>query len=320
MTLQKLDALSYAGKINAFSAETPFSHRKRISGNKYMSFKISMVRTEFEPSEVITDGVGNVSAMPPLIGRPCFGIITAYLRHGSMEEIYVRRMRKTRPSRCGRCGVQRACHGLAKERIKSSPILIEKVAEWVKKGGRGMFKSDSQLRTGKGSWTSLTWNAASISFISSNDMVVMSHSQAKKIEIFAKDRERKRIARKKARQDGIVDADLVAQAIVERERRQMYLEAARKNSAAPHWIKRLPDGSAEKIADAWLTQYLLSVARRKTNPNRVASAMQFQNKYRSSNKDSLRARLAVDLPRVAVLERLALPGSTQPVWPAFRPV
>lgn len=138
--------------------------------------------------------------------------------------------------------------------------------------------------------------------------------------MLAKDRERKRIARKKARQAGIVDTNLVEQAIAERDRRQIILEVARTNPAAPHWIKCLHECSAEKIADAWFTRYLLAVARKKTNSNRVASAMQSQEKYRSSNRNSLRDRLVSDLNRVTILERFILSGEALPVWAKFVPV
>lgn len=319
MELRDLDLLSYAEKVWHFSSEKPWSARRGTPG-QYKQVTIPMGSVEpFFWLNVVTDRCGNVLSMPKLIGRPCFGIVTAYLRHGCMDPVFIRRQQKTGPSKCGRCRVQSACHNLAKDRIHSTPQLLAAYEKWKLGGGRKMFNSHLQLHANQGSFTAFVQLARTTIFTSSNDKVVADYYAKRDADMLEKDRIRKIAERRMSRKKGVVDRKLVEQSLEERNRRRALLDEATKHPSRPYWMSKLAPNSSSIIADAWLAQYLLSIAHRPITPGQVAKAMMSRKSYQNWNKNSLRSRLRKDLVRVAQLEALVLPGEQNPVWDKFDP-
>ncbi len=78
-------------------------------------------QTSFGPDDVQTDGLGNITLMPLLHRKPCFGRPEVYLRqHGRKKTIKVYgRDREVAASRCGSCLIAAACKKVVFERIKS---------------------------------------------------------------------------------------------------------------------------------------------------------------------------------------------------------
>ena len=96
MKLRDLDLKSYNEKVRLFSQDKPWEAKRRRASNgatreeriaqgEYKTFTVPMRNgADFGWYDVKTDSAGNVTSMPLLVGRPCFGIITARLRHGSL--------------------------------------------------------------------------------------------------------------------------------------------------------------------------------------------------------------------------------------------
>ena len=40
-------------------------------------------KKKFGAADVVTDGIGNITAMPHLLGKPCFGRPETFFRHGN---------------------------------------------------------------------------------------------------------------------------------------------------------------------------------------------------------------------------------------------
>lgn len=334
MNLRDLDTKSYDGKVWLFSGPKPLegrrrrssvgeTHEERIAKGDYESFTIPMRNQgDFGWYDVKTDKKGNITSMPLLVGRPCFGIITARLRHGTLTDTTIRRGKFVRmvPSRCGRCNVHDACHRLVDERIKASSDIEEAVKVWSKKGGRNIFETQEAFHANRGCWTTLVQTVRNKVFTSVNDQAVAASWIAEEKARLEKDRIRKAEERRKARRRGVVDFDLAKQAMVERNDRIVRLEHARKHASPPHWITKLNDQSSTNIADAWMTHYLLRSAKNITNPSSIATKMMKRCRYRHLAHGSLRARLKNDLARAIQLEIIVLDGETSPIWKPFLPI
>ena len=95
-------------------------------------------KTKFGAADVLTDGVGNIIAMPILLGKPCFGRPETFFRHGN------RTLPHTLPSgaktrsvahRCGACavsGVREACKKVSVERVRSDPKISAALGLWAR--------------------------------------------------------------------------------------------------------------------------------------------------------------------------------------------
>lgn len=334
MSLRDLDNKSYDGKIWLFSQLKPWQARRnrssigetneeRIARGRYEFYTIPMRnQSDFGWYDVKTDKKGNVTSMPLLVGRPCFGIITARLRHGTLADTIIRRGKfaGTVPSRCGRCNVHDACHRLVDERITAKPVIADAVKNWANKGGRDIFKTQEAFHANRGSWTTLVQTVRNNVFTSVNDQAVAASWIAEEKARLERDRIRKAEERRKARRRGIIDFDLAKQAMVERNDRIVRLEHARKHASPPHWITKLNDQSSTIIADAWMTHYLLRAAKNITNPSSIATKMMKRGRYRHLAHGSLRARLKNDLARAIQLDLIILDGETLPIWKPFLPI
>jgi hypothetical protein len=311
LTLEELDTASWDEKVFAFAGLSPWrQNRIRIR----MPNKVTI-----DQNDMRTDGRGNVLDMPSLVGRPCFGIITAVLRHGSTSDRWVARAKKMMPSRCGACKARLGCHRLASERILSSTELLRAFENWKNKGGRSMFASDKAYHAVKGSWTRLTQLVRTSPFSSVNDAVVAKYYTERRQEFLRKDRDRKKKERARARAAGIIDQELFDDIAIERDRRITRLGAAMHGPGAPRWMSKLHDHSCGLIANAWMGNVLLSLGGKKTNPSRIAQWMIDHGGNSGLGRDVLRQRVPDDLARARKLEKLVLPGASDPVWQPFTP-
>lgn len=121
----------YGSEVRRFGSRNPFIY---YSGKP---FNLSH-EENIDWSDVCTDGVGNVSAMPLLKRKPCFGRPERWLR-GMLETSSYRQSADTigySRTRCDQCQLKSpdtfaACASLATERIDTAPAIKRAVDEWV---------------------------------------------------------------------------------------------------------------------------------------------------------------------------------------------
>lgn len=272
---------------------------------------------DFDAAAVVTDGHGNITAMPELIGRPCFGIVTAFLRYGSKEPVRSKRLRSPVPSRCARCKAGSACGRVAKERIRALDLAHGVLRGWHNKGGRSVFASLAAMHDARSIWTRIVQAARTAQFTNSNDDIVRSYWDGLEARERARDARRKQVERRKARAEGVIDQDLMDQVVIERERRSLALTVARLAPRPLHWISKLDDRSANIVASAWAARYLVTAAKKKMSAGRVAKEIIERGWVSGLTEASLRQRLPRDFERVDTLEKQARAGTQ--IWEPFKP-
>lgn len=305
MSLMHLDLESYDQKIWRFSTERPYTYRtKPIRVRNATTFSIQDIQISND---------GNIEQMPELIGKPCFGIITAYLRHGA-PEAWSQKIKRLVPSRCGRCEVRDACISVCNVRILAVPAIATAVVEWNRKGGRSIFATPKSLHASRGSWTKVVQVARTAGFTNSNDSEVIAHWDREQQKLHVEEEKARRRALRKSRAAGVLDDGLVALVMAERDKRAMYLKLERMAPNPPHWIAKLDDRSANMIASAWAARFLLRFQPRKITPGMVATRMLKDQMVSGITQPSLRQRLPNDFRRIAMLERSV---GGERVWEKF---
>ena len=114
--LLRLEQMSSAEKIRYWIQEKPW----HMDGSR-----LRLPRIKEVPAGQIKVDNGMVTRMPLVIGRPCFGQPTAFMRHGDGRLIYSPRRKSWHPTRCGRCPASQACQFVAEERLRSTPKVAE---------------------------------------------------------------------------------------------------------------------------------------------------------------------------------------------------
>lgn len=290
MSLEVLDSESYLEKVHRFGLSHPYVD----SDQKHVSIRNA---TYFPSTKVATDGKGNITDMPLLVGKPCFGIITAYLRHGLAHPTIRDERFRSPGTRCGRCRVKHACVSVCKERIGAVPALSKAVAHWYEHGGRDQFHTHDMPET----WSALIETAARKIYKSSNDKAVSHywvshHARRKSADAARKQKEREAaIAHYEARQaqlrkeehlrrriEFLHDEKLVSWSVVEqvfrvRIERAAILLHAKQSDCAPSWLRRLSKKSVWLMASVWAARQLRILSGRKCDPWDVANIMYYEN-------------------------------------------
>jgi hypothetical protein len=73
----RLERLTHAEKVQHWGTENPWDGLK-------LPRDVPAIKT----GHILVDPAGNIVKMPPLIGRPCFGQVTAFLRHGGHQPFW----------------------------------------------------------------------------------------------------------------------------------------------------------------------------------------------------------------------------------------
>ena len=277
----------------------------------------------FQWSDVITDGAGNVIAMPLLRDKWCFGRPEVYIRQ--IDRTKIRRFhwgtKEVAASRCGTCKITDVCGKLAGERVRSSLSLDTALKQWGDfcnaNGGDRQFsgvagrywQSFLQAIADHGPWSS------------SNDDLLAEDEKHRLIERRKAEAARKRKARadeRACRQSLNLPptAEFVAAALFERDQRCARLEGAAGDPRyAPSISKVIADhakATAAFTADAWMVDTLLREHGHKSNPSTIAKAMIKMDRHQGKAYQTLRQRVENDLRRARDCER----GSPS-LWTAF---
>lgn len=200
---------------------------------------------------VATDGRGNVTRMPRLIGRPCFGRVEVFMRHGApaRPEKVVRKTRIVKEqTRCTRCQVRSSCKGLVTERIKAMPEIESAIVvwhtqcEWLSGGIRTYTGPIGRL------WTHvLKCIVRAGQFSNTNDLFVAKHVATSNDRLKEKWRDDKRRQRQRNLVDGQRDDATLKTAPGEADRRLRLLLNYCRGEATPHDLKLWDEATCRSV-------------------------------------------------------------------------
>jgi hypothetical protein len=88
---------------------------------------------------------GHIQRMPNLIGRPCFGQPTAYLRNWSRVPYYSHKTKSLLPFRCSLCAVRDACKYVAERRLVATPTISTARDAWEAAGGASALDNTKRV-------------------------------------------------------------------------------------------------------------------------------------------------------------------------------
>lgn len=311
--LRRMDEEDYEDKIKRWGGENPVPSNCRIKNT-----------TIFSADDVELDAEGNIIKMPQLDRKPCFGIATAFLRHGRAKHVFVPTMRKlVASSRCDVCKVRSACIKVVTTRMRyishNHAGFKEALLNWsIHKGfeEEGFHLAYKDLSE-KG-WRDLYAPMQRFNFTSVNDNYIREYWENYEEKQSAKDKIAERKRTKERWQENASDRDLIQglDAGME-ERRKLLLEAV-LSADSPSYIKNIPIESVPRICNAWWGHELAKLTGRKINNSSIATIIRNARRHDGKSANVLRDSVKRDLVRVRRLESNAKYNSNVPVWPKFR--
>lgn len=282
---------------------------------------------EFDPSEVVRDGHGNILSMPVLERKPCFGRPEAVFRHGErVKKITNRNGRIVDGTKhqCGKCpaGVHEACRDTAFERVSSDPEMNQSYLAW--KHYCDAFNKGAPVCTGAASrlWGEFKQAIAKRGpFANSNDAAVVVQQLQKRDAQREKWNREKRRQRKRERERAKEARQPPSKQFVlnlkdERVRRFDALLEVLGQSGQPPSRARVPAhkqvATATITANAWFVRELIQAFGEDANPGKIARLMAKHNLCAGVAAPTLKARMEGDLKRADECER-------DGIWKSFDP-
>jgi len=311
-------------------------------------------KTSIASNQIRLDKVGNIIKMPELLNKPCFGVPTAWLRHGRKKAIFNKNTKQyEHNSRCDVCKVIPACKKVINSRIRwtyghqSSKIEIFK--KWKLELGLEHGGFDIALKQLKaGAWTQIVHDLQSFDFSSVNDQIALDNSQKALIDSrIAAELNRKRSLRRRwkakspkdvaKRTTPILPAPRTANPAKKtqkapelasrqdlaklygwldegREQRQAILIALQEAGALPKYLSQMHPGFIDRYGAAWWGRELCRFRGWTINPNAVANAVTTHDRFPGQSQATLRQTFKADLERIARLEKVSAKNGGAAIW------
>ena len=306
----RIERLTHAEKIQHWGGENPWKGMR-------LPREVRPIKT----GHILLDG-GNITKMPPLIGRPCFGQVAAVLRHGGHQPFWNPRARLLLQSRCMRCPVREACEHVVDERLRATPEIDEAYRQWRGAGGRTATWSNEPGGLARIRYRELLHLLkTTVSFTSCNDGRTTAHYESVVEARREKDRIRQRSKRSRERikraRAGSFDPKVVHILNSHRIWRQVEHLQARKHPQGPRQLKQAPVSSSVFDAQVWVAKTRINFRGDDANPSNTAREMQTLGFEPHRSHNALRDAVKRSLTRVALLERTPFPGRQSAIWPKF---
>lgn len=296
MTVQQLDAFDYLAKLRHWMRPDPWT-----PDGARLYFKNPVIARS---AIIIRDG--HIENMPPLVGRPCFGIPTAFLRY--KDHVRYTRHRGLQPAgRCADCKAREACAYTVERRLRAVPSVTNAWTEWLQADGPAAFNKVGFAKShARHRWYALYRELARHAFESSNDAVAAAHYQDQRRLQLEKDQVRQARKRKMARRQGVVDAVDLALLNDAASARRLRLTLAILHPGTPTELSRIPEASVGELLDVWLGRETMRLMKMKPNaPNIARWITETGRSNGSKNHAALSTRVDRDLKRIDAFERLA---------------
>lgn len=278
-----------------------------------------MPETQIDRSQV-SEINGNVTRMPLLGGRPCFGNPVAWAVHGRVEvEMGRNGLHKTR---CGRCKARLGCERVSEARLSATPEIADAEAAFRRAGQRTTLRTSypNQARRALGQLVRALQDHGQ--FTSVNDSYAEQWVTKQREQNREKARKRKRDERarnaQKALREHQIPSVLEEQLETERQYRSIRYRQYRDSGHAPRSVTLDPKAENDRFtADAWLARARLMIMNKPTTDYAVATEMIKMGRGYDLAHPVLRQRLIAARKRIDLIERTLMPGSSELVWPPF---
>lgn len=302
---------AYVSKVRSFGGAKPYvdirGERKNLSH-----------RTNLQPDEVETDGRGNVTDMPLLKGKPCFGRPERLIRGLFEGEAWYDEHGNRRPGEtpCHRCeelclGTFLACQNVASERIGTAPAIEAAFVDWIDATGNA---SGPVCFSGA---HSRRWKAYLDAIASHGGWTNINDDQVKVAAITAAENDRKRrrenerVRRQRERElraslGRPVTAEFLKSVDLERDRRAIHLKSLRVvRGDKPQdtlWLRNLPDETCERVANVWRAREVVERSNGFSSGKAIAEELDASGHSNGMTLATLQARVSDDLKRIKKLE------------------
>lgn len=251
---------AYLAEIRRFGGPSPYKDQN----DKRCNLRHD---TDFLPGDVETDGCGNVTSMPLLPKKPCFGRPERFFRALVGSTPWLDKDWERRPGNtpCNTCferspGVYEACLNLSEERVASHPNIQAMLDDWMRETGDTLGMRAFAGRLGQrwqkfleaiihvGGWSNVNDDQLRV-FL----QVKSTEDRVRRNDIRKAKRIRERdLLRGRAKP---ITADFLHALDTERDRRALGLKALRLLPVAAgrkmSWLSRMSDATCDRIADVW---------------------------------------------------------------------
>ena len=333
--LERVSALPHDEQVKHWGSAKPWGKKESPHG----SITLQHSRNKFSPEDVQFDDDGNITAQPLTVGKPCFGRMEIFLRHGSKVRTYRTKkgaVKESTKHQCGQCLIRKACRKAVTVRLRARPKALAAFLKWRKKaiahlGSKAKFNEilgrNHTIYTGASHpELGYLWGAFlrelgnEPPFTSCNDIALRKLDEEKLVKLRIRRRKNKAAERARNRAAGrLPDEQFCADVEAERERRLNLLLGAREDSAAPSSISKLDDRGCWITAAVWREKSYLEECGTKPTAGKIAKRLKDNEAVRSLTEGSLRDRIYRDLERIEMLERQPLEDG-RPLWSGFDPL
>lgn len=286
--------------------------------------KFPPIKVAVLPDAVVLDGRGNVTSMPPLIGRPCFGRVEYFLRHRHKyprTKIIGEDKREVKnSSRCDLCPVRAACAKVVAARVKSDINLMLTVKDCF---GPSLDRNEPVTFTGQVGQN--LWQPVLTSIIgvgpwqTSNDehvRIVVENHRANQLRKWRDFSQKRRAA---AVRNNEPDQWVIDQAPAERVRRYAALLKMCGPSAAHDRLKSWSGETCTSVARTWFVWTMLRAQRKKHGCSHIARYI-IESGEDTRSWGAMRQRVLEDMKKIEHLYRVgAWQEAYDPCGPNYDP-
>lgn len=313
----------YAKLVRRFGGPDPYLDE---DGNK----RNLNHETDFPPSEVITDGAGNITRMPLLKRKPCFARPERHLRGLFEGQVYKKAdgTELTSLTSCTRCeirskGVFRACRDVMDERIASDPSINRTANVWFDFADKGPIERLWVGRAGL-AWSKYLgaienhggWTSINDVQVRADRLLEEERKRRQKREKAREQRSKEKLARKGVTREVTPDFEKALDA--EREKRAMILKRLRSaNFSSKSEARRfsiLTDATCERRAAVWWARRLLLRHQGAAKGTEIAGLLLGRGKITNMGRGTLESHISRDLNHIADYED---DTNGEPLWPKW---
>lgn len=280
------------------------------------------------PADVELDSAGNITAMPLLRRKPCFGRPEVFFRQGGRVRMATNRWGKrieSRSHQCGKCPLEtwQSCAKVATHRVKANPDILTAFLAW--KSSWNTHPGATAVYTGEGSGQ--LWGAfkeaigARGPFSNVNDQALAieaAHKREAQTETWRQSKAtyRDRVRAKRRADQQPPTLQYAQNAWDECERRRDAIEAVLGDPTMPKCLSKVAmkdrRRTAALTAHAWFVRELLIESGREPGPSRIAAKMVVMGLNEGVSLATLKNRVPADIARGYQSECLG-------IWEPFNP-
>ena len=315
----------YIAEVHRFGGPKPYRDPNKARKNLTHA-------TDFSASSVVTDQQGNVTEMPLLVGKPCFGRPERFYRAivGSTPWIDEDGIQQPGDTPCKTCfkrsaGVYEACFDVSQDRVNSDLDVKSALDAWMASVGSTLGRRAFVGANGRywqrfldaivsaGGWSNINNDQVRIHLHAKNEADRKARNERR--------RERRRIERDTRRgKIRPITGEFIDSLNQECDRRAQWLKDARFLPVAcgpnMRWLKRMSDKTCDRVADVWRERTIGDRAGIAIKQKDIAASMWADGRAHGASSEAiLTSRVSEDIR--TRLARLEDERDGEPIWPRW---